>query len=1331
MISTAGGYILESVGGTSVNSIDINLINAANTDLPKLTITGIGASAFANLTALTDVIIPTSVTRIGDSAFAGCTMLTEIVIPNSVTSIGDSAFAGCTILTNMVISSGVKSIGANAFSGFTNVIFLCPASAVTNLTGITTAYYDPTQPGWTPSSTVVSLGAAAFGSLFALQKLYLLANGPVAYYPAVGITVPTWTSWDVSGSNYISTSGDLIATMTNISGINYELTSVRLIAGGIFNAATYIDIAAINAMSVTDSTVITTITDGAFDGCTGLVAVNVPFGVTSIGSDAFKNTSIKSIVLPAGLTSIGDTAFYTCSSLTSIVIPASVTSIGIAVFYGCAYLTSIIIPVGVTSLGTTTFIACISLYSIVLPDSLISIGDSAFEGCSSLSNVALPTGLTSLGASAFNGCATLSSIVIPAGVTTLADSIFYNCTNLSSIVLPDSLTSLGASTFESCTSLTTIALPAGLTNIGEAAFRFCGLNTIVVPAGATVGNVAFTDCLAVAIFLCPYANVTGATFGGLSSIFYDDIQYGVGSAWEIASRTNINIAKLSTQNLSLDPAFTSQFIAAGGPTDYYKDVFAIGVPTWVQWTTNDGGITYTCNTGPDQLQLIATITDVSGRFELTSVKDSGNSFSVPTYIDIAAINAVSDPSGSKIVSIGTEAFQNCTGLAAINFTDETVTIGDSAFYGCTGLTSISLSLIQTIGPSAFDGCTGLTTIAIPLVTELAHHTFNGCSALASITAPAVTDFGQYVFSGCSSLVRFTLPAGLIDISDGLFVNCSSLKTVELPSTVTTIGGNAFFECSGLISINIPRSVTTIDPYAFTGCIGLTSISIPSSVTQIATQLCFDCANLSSVLIPASITSVGPFAFAGCPNLSSVVLPTGAVCQGPNVFGTDNPIVVFLGPYSDVSGSDAILTTVYFDPTQTGWPAPSSKYKSLADVSANTLILLKDQYLAAQGPSDYYPAFGIAIPAWGSWPPSNPTTSISTNGLLAHLSVTDDLYTLLDIRDYNGYPFTNSTYIDLLSLANAGGGTIVAIADSAFQGCTGLAAIAIPPSVTDISQNAFYGCTDLVSIVIPSSVPTAYTATFAGCAAATAVFLDPYFITTSVTPYDLLAGLDPSKIYFIPRPVVNPFATPFTDPIPFDPPVVPDWPGTSNSLGGAAPGSLTFMSEEYLVADGPAEYNGVFGLPIPCYVKGTLILTFRDYVPIEDLVEGDMIVSHGSIHAFRCRTGFRFRPIVWKGHFTAHGLDDGSRPICIKKDAFGRNKPFCDLYVSPGHRILVGGRMLTAHELLNGSTVVPHECDEVTYYHIELDRHAVIIANGIAAESYVDVDNRKMFRTSRR
>jgi YVTN family beta-propeller protein len=196
--------------------------------------------------------------------------------------------------------------------------------------------------------------------------------------------------------------------------------------------------------------------------------------------------------------------------------------------------------------------------------------------------------------------------------------------------------------------------------------------------------------------------------------------------------------------------------------------------------------------------------------------------------------------------------------------------------------------------------------------------------------------------------------------------------------------------------------------------------------------------------------------------------------------------------------------------------------------------------------------------------------------------------------------------------------------------------------------------------------------------------------------------------------------------------------------GTNPGDMVIYGDRLFVTNqGSATVSAIGLSTIVCYLEGTKILTKNGYKAIEDIHVDDMVVTKGTIrdstfvkhpqqnvpvwkNALSRQTNkatLTLSSVVWIGNFTANVNHDDSRPICIKAHTFGQNKPFEDLYVSSGHRIITPAGFYTASKLVNGTTIVrDYSRKQVKYYHIELKEHSAIIANGLEAESYQDVKN---------
>ena len=242
--------------------------------------------------------------------------------------------------------------------------------------------------------------------------------------------------------------------------------------------------------------------------------------------------------------------------------------------------------------------------------------------------------------------------------------------------------------------------------------------------------------------------------------------------------------------------------------------------------------------------------------------------------------------GKSVTSIGSSAFNRCTGLTSVTIPNSVTSIDQDAFEGCTGLKSVTIpDSVTSIGHSAFEGCTGLTSVTIPnSVTSIGWGVFNGCTGLKSVTIPgSVTSIGSSVFEGCTGLKSVTISSGVTSIGLCAFSGCTNLTSVTIPNTVTHIGQSAFKDCAGLTSITIPNRVTDVGFYAFEGCTGLTSVTIPNSVTSIGWGVFKGCTGLKSVTIPNSVTSIKESAFEGCKSLPSVTIPSSVTEIGDRAF----------------------------------------------------------------------------------------------------------------------------------------------------------------------------------------------------------------------------------------------------------------------------------------------------------------------------------------------------------------------------------------------------------------------------------------------------------------
>lgn len=280
-----------------------------------------------------------------------------------------------------------------------------------------------------------------------------------------------------------------------------------------------------------------------------------------------------------------------------------------------------------------------------------------------------------------------------------------------------------------------------------------------------------------------------------------------------------------------------------------------------------------------------------------------------------------------MTSIGSQAFQDCTGLDTVTLPKNVTFIGASAFKGAGSQNGAILNIecnvpdgtsstsvfggaafnelnvgkdTTTLGNYSFYNCSKLEYIKLPSnITNLGNSTFAGCTELTIEVPKTVSSIGTSCFksvkkiyysgslsvSGVVSRVYLSEPIftenyayevnndGSVTIGEWL----STEDSVVIPSkvegkSVTEIANRTFAGDSNIVSVDIPDSVTNIGDSAFQSCSALESVRLPANLETISTSLFKACASLKDVTLPTNLVEVGENAFDGCTSLLEVSLP---------------------------------------------------------------------------------------------------------------------------------------------------------------------------------------------------------------------------------------------------------------------------------------------------------------------------------------------------------------------------------------------------------------------------------------------------------------------------
>jgi len=490
-----------------------------------------------------------------------------------------------------------------------------------------------------------------------------------------------------------------------------------------------------------------------------------------------------------------------------------------------------------------TYTRCENLTEVLIEDGVSKIWWQAFAGCKSLKKVRIPGSVKEIGDRAFGPCKAGEAREI------LEDE--YDSKDCKVVWVDNKRTIYKTSiTNIFCESLSEVILEEGIEKIGDGAFEGCSaLSRIVIPSTVReIESRAFADCTSLSEVVIK---------GKLTTIEREAFK-GIGRDCESVSIViNGDVGTIERE-------------AFAGITNLHR--------------LNINGII------DDTEKSIIEGSGVS-EFECKGIRRIG-----PESFWGSKLKTL--PNLSKTKYIGSNAFGECSLLAAAVIPDNVTSIAGAAFAGCDGLlTAVLGNGIKEINDSLFRGCGALEEVFLPeKLKEIGANAFADCVALKEIDLPAgVKLLGERAFENCISLTRFTVNGKVKKIGENIFRGCTGflditgeseyvqeldddLKGIVRPRPLVVPGSRKVVteefakEHEKLDSLVVSKGVQKIEKDAFAGCKYLKSVHIAGSVKTIEECAFEDCKVLSEVVLEEGIEEIEGYAFAGCTSLKDITIP---------------------------------------------------------------------------------------------------------------------------------------------------------------------------------------------------------------------------------------------------------------------------------------------------------------------------------------------------------------------------------------------------------------------------------------------------------------------------
>ncbi len=737
--------------------------------------------AFANLTALESVTLPSTLRKIQVGAFYGCTALKSIKFSgeNNLQFIGDKAFYGCGALTDIEMDS-VIAIGASAFEGtaLSNLSFTENTQSI----GARAFYGNTDLVSVSIPADVVKLGEQAFAACTALESVDLNAS-----------VIPAGLFYGCEKLKTFRFGKDV----THIAQNAFAETGVTSFsvdpANPVYSAeenGTYL------VEGETLVAVVPTVTDFRTNGS---------IRITSVGESAFSGNSVlESVTLP-NVTSVGSYAFYGCTSLTELKL-GDLARIGDYAFAGTAISELPAFDASLNTIGNYAFFGT-ALKEVTVPDG-VQVGKYAFYACSALTSVTVGDNAV-LGAYAFAGMLRGMSYGEFQTNYYYYLNIYYNALNRVTVgdnVVIGEYAFAGTTGTNAASSLQSVTLGKGVTIGDYAFFNAMYLSSIDLSEVLSIGAYAFSGSRIPVYY--------GSTPNDLSSMSFAG--YLGGQSAPLTSADLTSCESLGNYAFAFNASLAS--VDLGTLTSIGEGIF--------------------CYCSSLKTAELNRLTEVGAGAFMNTALTSANLANAETIGAQAFANAklTSLTLSSKGAQIGDFAFSGNTSLAAIKNLDKAKYIGAEAFVGA-AITEADLSEALYIGDFAFMS-SALTSVELgEQLISIGENPFADCQigAFEKVIDGEMTDTYSLsetvrVIDGVLYRVYATRVLSYSNEQYGLELVTYPLgkteKTYVVADGTVRIGALAFYG-TDIVFVELPVELDAIGDKAFYGCLSLSTVVFKS------------------------------------------------------------------------------------------------------------------------------------------------------------------------------------------------------------------------------------------------------------------------------------------------------------------------------------------------------------------------------------------------------------------------------------------------------------------------------------------------------------------------